>query len=66
MPRGRPKTGVTPLRNVRVSDDLWRAAMAEAAERGETVTEVIIRALRRYAAAGAQRQRDAARAQPIV
>jgi hypothetical protein len=39
----------TPPRSVRVPEDVWRAAMERAAERGETVTDVIVRALRRYA-----------------
>lgn len=38
----------TPLRNVRVPDDLWQAAMAKAAERGETLSDVLRRALERY------------------
>jgi predicted HicB family RNase H-like nuclease len=50
-PRGRPKTGTTPLRNVRIADDLWDAAKAAAAHRGETVTDVIERALRDYVGA---------------
>jgi hypothetical protein len=33
---------------VRVPDDLWRAAMKKAHDRGETLTDVIIRALVRY------------------
>lgn len=37
-----------PARSVRVPDDLWNAAKERAAERGETVTDVILRALRRY------------------
>ena len=40
--------GVTPPRSVRIPDDLWNAAKERAAERGETVTDVLIRALRRY------------------
>lgn len=38
----------TPLRAVRIEDGLWRAAQARAAARGETVTDVLRRALRRY------------------
>jgi hypothetical protein len=33
---------------VRVPDDIWEAAQRVAADRGETVTAVIIRALIRY------------------
>lgn len=38
-----------PARAVRVEDDLWHAAQATAAERGETVSEVVRRALTRLA-----------------
>lgn len=37
-----------PARSVRVPDELWDAAKERAAERGETVTDVVIRALKRY------------------
>jgi hypothetical protein len=46
-PRGRPRTGVTPKRNIRIGE-VWDAAAALAATRGETMTAVIERALRRY------------------
>lgn len=39
----------TPLRSVRVPDEVWEAAKAEAERRGETVSGVIVRYLRRYA-----------------
>lgn len=42
-----PRTD-NPARSVRVPDELWQAAKERAAERGETVTDVLIRALRRY------------------
>ena len=38
----------TPPRSVRVPDELWSAALERAADNGETVTDVIVRALRRY------------------
>jgi hypothetical protein len=38
----------TPPRSVRVPDALWTAATAKAAEQGETVTAVLVRALERY------------------
>ena len=44
-----PNAPKTPLRNIRVSDDLWQAAMSKAEERGETLSDVIRRALERYA-----------------
>ncbi|WP_125511264.1 CopG family transcriptional regulator [Streptomyces sp. WAC 01529] len=39
-----------PLRNVRVPDDLWKAAMKKAEAEGRTVTYVINTALRNYIA----------------
>jgi predicted HicB family RNase H-like nuclease len=44
-----PNAPKTPTRNVRVSDDLWEAAMARALERGESLSDVIRRALEEYA-----------------
>lgn len=38
----------TPLRSVRVNDALWSRASETARERGETVTDVITRALSAY------------------
>ena len=43
-----PNAPKTPLRNVRVSDDLWEAAMSKALERGESLSAVIRRALEKY------------------
>jgi predicted HicB family RNase H-like nuclease len=43
-----PNAPKTPSRNVRVPDDLWQAAMAKALDRGETLSEVIRRALEKY------------------
>lgn len=42
-----PRSG-NPGRMVRVEDALWQAVQAKAAERGETVSNVIRRALERY------------------
>lgn len=42
-----PSRGTT-ARNVRIEDALWAAAKARASERGETVTDVVRRALREY------------------
>jgi hypothetical protein len=44
----RPATGETKLRNVRVPDELWSAAMAEARAEGRTLTDVIVSDLHRY------------------
>lgn len=38
----------TPRRSIRIPDTLWKTARAEAAERGETVTDAITRFLTRY------------------
>ncbi len=43
-----PNQPKTPPRSVRVPDDLWSAARVRAAENGETVTDVLIRALEAY------------------
>lgn len=43
-----PNQPKTPNRTIRVPTDLWDAVKVKAKERGETVTEVIIRALKRY------------------
>lgn len=39
-----------PHRTIRIPDEEWRAAQEKARERGETLTDVIRRALKRYAA----------------
>ena len=44
-----PNKPKTPLRNVRVDDELWEAAKATAEERDETVSEVVRRSLADYA-----------------
>ena len=43
-----PNQPKTPLRTVRVDDELWQAVQAKAAEEGRTVSDVIRAALRRY------------------
>lgn len=40
----------TPVRNVRIKDELWTAAKQKAYLRRETLTEVIKRALESYVA----------------
>lgn len=44
-----PNQPATPHRTIRVPDELWEAVQQVAAERGETVTDVVLRALTRYA-----------------
>lgn len=43
-----PNQPATPNRVIRVPDDLWFAAKRVAADRGESVAEVVRRALERY------------------
>ncbi len=38
----------TPPRSIRVPEGVWQAAKDEAARRGETVTDAVVRHLRRY------------------
>lgn len=43
-----PNAPRTPNRSVRVSEVLWAAAKVIAKGRGETMTDVVVRALKRY------------------
>jgi predicted HicB family RNase H-like nuclease len=43
-----PNQPSTPTHTVRIDDDLWRAAMNKAHDQGETLTDVIRRALVAY------------------
>lgn len=56
MAAARPKTGVTPVRNIRIGEELWRSAQAAAAAHGETLTAVIERALVAYVKAHKREQ----------
>ncbi len=56
QPVPRPATGKTPLRNLRVPDDLWQAALAKARAEGRTLTDVLVAYLRRYVAAPPRKQ----------
>jgi Arc/MetJ family transcription regulator len=40
----------TPVRSIRINDELWQEAQRIAATRGETVTDVVTRSLRSYVA----------------
>lgn len=55
----RPATGKTPLRNIRVPDELWAAAKEEAQAEGRSLTDVIVSDLHRYVN-GRRRERGAA------
>lgn len=43
-----PNAPKTPMHSFRVNHELWRAAKAKAAERGETLTDVLREALEEY------------------
>ncbi|GAB2836258.1 hypothetical protein GCM10027176_45680 [Actinoallomurus bryophytorum] len=47
-PRGRPATGQTPNRTVRVPDEVWDDAKAKAEAEGKNVSDVVNDCLRRY------------------
>lgn len=44
-----PNQPKTPVRTIRVSDELWTAAAAKAEAKGETISDVVRRALLAYA-----------------
>jgi hypothetical protein len=46
--RGRPATGTTRHKSMRIPDGVWRAAKAKAAAEGRTVTDVVTELLQRY------------------
>jgi hypothetical protein len=45
-----PRSKTTPTRHIRIPDDVWEPAKRAAAARGESVTDAVIRALKRYGA----------------
>jgi Arc/MetJ-type ribon-helix-helix transcriptional regulator len=51
-----PNSPKTPLRSIRVPDPLWKAAQERAAERGESVSDVIRAALERYVKSKTRRE----------
>lgn len=51
----RDGSGNTPQRSIRIPDDEWKAAKAAADESGESLSDVIRAALRRYVARKAKR-----------
>jgi len=44
--------GATPLHSFRVDDELWQAARAKAAERGEPLNAALVKFLQRYVKRG--------------
>lgn len=43
-----PNQPATPNRTIRVPDEVWVPALNKAHDQGETITDVIIRALKAY------------------
>ena len=43
-----PNQPKTPVHSVRIPDEIWDAAKRKAADHGETITDVILRLLKRY------------------
>lgn len=43
-----PNQPKTPLRSFRIPDETYKAAQAKAAEKGESVSDVVRKALERY------------------
>lgn len=43
-----PNQPKTPMRSFRIPDEVYRAAQAKAAEKGESVSDVVRKALERY------------------
>jgi len=53
-----PNTPGTTRRTIRIPDEEYEPAKAKAAERGETITDVVRRALREYVQEEAERDRS--------
>jgi hypothetical protein len=47
----RPRTGETPIRHVRVGEELWGQVGDIAREQGKSMTAVVVEALKRHVAA---------------
>lgn len=54
----RPSTGKTPVRNLRVPEDIWRAAQEKAKAEGRTLTDVLVAYLKRYVSTSPRKQAD--------
>jgi LDH2 family malate/lactate/ureidoglycolate dehydrogenase len=43
-----PNQPATPTHSIRIPDEIWDAAVKKAADEGTTVTEVVLKALKRF------------------
>jgi len=53
-----PNKPKTPVRGIRVDEDLWRAAQAKAEAEGRTLTGVLVAYLRRYVSTPPRKKAD--------
>lgn len=58
QPMPRPATGKTPVRNLRVVDEVWLPALAKAHAEGRTLTDVLVTYMRRYISTPPRRRDD--------
>ena len=54
--RAMPNQPKTPVRGIRVDEDLWRAAQHKAAAEGRTLTAVLVAYLKRYVSSPPRKQ----------
>jgi hypothetical protein len=54
---GRPATGQTPVRSVRVPDGTWNDAKTNAEAEGASISDVIVRLLERYNTSAARKRK---------
>lgn len=54
-----PNQPKTPVRGIRVEDELWRAAQDKAKTEGRTMTDVLVAYLKRYVAAPPRKKVEA-------
>lgn len=57
--RRMPNQPKTPVRGLRVDDELWHAAQEKAKAEGRTMTDVLVAYLKRYIATPARKKADA-------
>lgn len=55
----RPRTGTTPVRHLRIGDEIWEQVERAAGEDGTTATAIVKEALADYLAKRARRRRAA-------
>jgi hypothetical protein len=57
--RRMPNQPKTPVRGLRVDDELWHAAQEKAKAEGRTMTDVLVAYLKRYVATPPRKKADA-------